>query len=84
MTLYGKLDSETVAEQNLQCRQIVREITNFGVTQRQIWYIMYLLALELENVEDLQMATDFIKEFKGSELFLTSRADEQQTPIVGE
>lgn len=78
MTLYGKLDSETVAEQNLQCRQIVKEITNFGVTQRQIWYIMYLLALELENVEELQMATDFIKEFKGADIFLTSKADQPQ------
>jgi len=76
MTLYGKMESEEVAEQNLQCRQIVREITNFGVSQRQIWYIMYLLSLELENVEDLKMATDFIKDYKGAELFLTSRTGE--------
>jgi hypothetical protein len=74
--LFGKTDTDELAEQNLQCRQIVREITNFGVNQRQIWYIMYLLALELENVPDLQMATDFIKEYKGAELFLTSKTGE--------
>lgn len=75
MTLYGKLNSELIAEQNLQCRQIVSEITNFGVSQRQIWYVMYLLALELENVEEMQTATDFIKEFKGKDIFLSDQQD---------
>ena len=73
--LYGKFQSEEVAEQNIQCRQIVREIMNFGVSQRQIWFIMYLLALELENVDDLKMASDFIKEYKGSEIFLTKAGE---------
>lgn len=74
--LFGKLQSEEIAEQNLQCRQIVQEIMRFGVSQRQIWYVMYLLAMELENIEDLQMATDFIKEFKGPEIFLTAQGTE--------
>lgn len=68
---YGKLPSEIMADENLQCRQIVKEIMNFGVNQRQIWYVMYLLAMELENIDDLKMATDFIKEYKGSTVFMT-------------
>lgn len=76
MAVYGKLKSEEVAEQALQCRRIAKEIVNMQVTDRQIWLIMYNLAIELENVDDMKMATDFIKEFKGSELFLSLQTGE--------
>ena len=75
MSLYGELSSEKLAEESLQARQIVSEIMNFGVTQRQIWLIMYNLALELENVEDMQEAAAFIKQYKGSELFLSAKSE---------
>lgn len=32
-----------------ECREIVREIKNFGVNQRQILFLIDLLSLELEN-----------------------------------
>ena len=47
--LYGTTESELNAARSQQCREIVREIINFGVTQNQILKIIYLLSLELEN-----------------------------------
>lgn len=67
---YGRLSSEKSAEENLVCRQVVREISNFGVTQRQSLMIIYLMALELENIEHMQVITQTIKGLCG-ELFLT-------------
>lgn len=34
-----------------ECREIVREIKDFGVSQRQLLFLIDLLALELENLE---------------------------------
>lgn len=36
-------------KQRHECREIVREIKNFGVNQRQLLFLIDLLALELEN-----------------------------------
>jgi hypothetical protein len=41
--VYGQLQSEKIAEENEVCRKIVREIAQFGVTQRQQMYLIYLL-----------------------------------------
>ena len=40
------------ANKRKECRDIVREIRNFGVTgQRQMLYLIYLLSLEIEDRE---------------------------------
>jgi hypothetical protein len=49
---FGQLNSEIVATENQTCRDIVKEILNFGVNQRQLLYIIRLIALELENLDD--------------------------------
>lgn len=72
MNVYGKLDSEREADENLVCRQVVSEIMNFGVTQRQIWYIIYLLGMHLEDVNEMREVVGFVKETKGTDLFLSS------------
>lgn len=72
---YGKLDSEKQAEHNLVCRKIVKEITDFGVTQNQILMIIYLLALQLEDQEHLRAVTEVVKEIQGT--FLTDPNGEQ-------
>ena len=46
---YGKTESEIDAEKSFKCRQIVKEILNFGVTEDQKLNIIYLMALELED-----------------------------------
>ena len=68
--LYGQAQSEKRAEENNVCRQIVREVNNFGISQRQSLMIMYLLASELENVEQMQTLTRTIRDLGGEDLFL--------------
>lgn len=44
------------------CRDIVLEIRNFGISQRQLVYLIYLLALELENTEVMRALTEVVGE----------------------
>ena len=76
--LYGKLKSEELAEQNQQCRRIVSEIMNFGVTQRQIWLLIHSLALELENIDEMRTIVGVVREMKGEELFLSMMGEDVQ------
>lgn len=46
---YGKTVEEAKSDKSLQCRQIVAEINNFGVSESQKIQIIKLMALELEN-----------------------------------
>ena len=80
--LYGQSSSERRADENTVCRQIVKEINNFGVTQRQTLLVIYLLASELENVEQMRAITAMVRELGGDELFL-SGALQPDTEIVG-
>lgn len=59
---YGKTEEEKWATEMLSARQITQEVLNFGVTQRQILQIAYLLSLELENRNALVEITTVIKE----------------------
>jgi hypothetical protein len=69
-TLYGQAQSEKRAEENAVCRQIVREINNFGVSQRQALLVIHLLASELENIEHMRAITKLVRELGGDDLFL--------------
>ena len=46
---YGATESEIGAESTLMCREIVKEILNFGVSEEQKVKIIHLLSLELED-----------------------------------
>jgi hypothetical protein len=65
---YGTSNIHKVAEKMQQCRDIVREIDNFGVDDLQRMQIIYLLSLSLENREALENVTQAIKPFIGSPL----------------
>lgn len=80
-TYYGELQSEKLTKENETAREIVREINNFGINERQRWLIIYLLSMELEIVEDLKKMTNFIKETKGDNIFLMSSEELQDGPI---
>jgi hypothetical protein len=54
---------------------MVREINNFGVTQRQTLFLIYLLASELENVEHMRAITKLVRELGGDDLFLSGRPE---------
>lgn len=61
------------AEQNAVCRQMVHNISEFGITDRQRKLLIYLLALELENVQLLQDIIDSIKTIGGDDLFIADQ-----------
>ena len=73
---YGETPAEAEAREMLKCRQIVAEITGFGVSQREILRIMQLLALELEDRETM---VDLSERIKSS---LTGSAESLSSLIV--
>tara|TARA_R110002126_G_scaffold191065_1_gene339197 strand:- start:261 stop:527 length:267 start_codon:yes stop_codon:yes gene_type:complete len=46
-----------------RAREIVKEISNFGVNDEQIMHVIYLLSLNLENIENMKEITNFLKKF---------------------
>lgn len=45
------IEAKLPAHKRKECRDIVLEIKKFGVSQRQLLYLIYLLSLELEDVQ---------------------------------
>ncbi len=78
--LYGQSSSEKIAEENLTCRQIVQEIYNFGVSQRQIMFLIFLLASELENVEHMRSITHLVRNLR-SDTFISGAHEDE---IIGD
>ncbi len=77
---YGKTPGEKMAEENKAVREIIREIGNFGISQRQQALLIYLLAMELENIELMKAITTTVKDLVGDELFLSGKGEE---PVDG-
>jgi hypothetical protein len=75
MQVYNQLASEKIAQENEDCRKIVKEILNVGLSQRQQLFLIYLLVLELENISHVKDLSDVIKEIAGDEIFV-SRSDD--------
>lgn len=67
---YGQSKTEKIAEENEICRQVMKEINNFGISQHQSLMLIYLLATELENTEHMRAITRLVRELGKSELFL--------------
>ena len=68
--LYGQTSSDKLAEDSKVAREIVKELGHFGINDRQRWLVIYNLSLELENVEEMQAMTGYIKEVKGGDIFI--------------
>jgi hypothetical protein len=62
MKKYGKTESDILTEQKIQCREIVKEIIDFGVTEMQKKQIIKLLSLELENISLMKKISSTLKE----------------------
>lgn len=57
------LELKLSKEKRMECRQVVQEIKNFGITnQRQLMYLIYLLSLEIEDIDTMKAITSAIKE----------------------
>lgn len=68
---FGETESERLARDNTVARQIVKEINQFGINDRQRWIILHLLSLELENVDEMKSMSSFISETKGKDIFVS-------------
>lgn len=75
VSCYGTLESEKIAEENLTCRKIVKEISEFGITQRQLLMLIYLLSLEIEDHEKMCEFVTMIKELCKDDLFLSTKGE---------
>jgi hypothetical protein len=58
---YGKSKAETEAENTLMCRNIVKEILDFGVNEFQKLKIIHLLSLELEDRDKMKKVSNLTK-----------------------
>lgn len=65
---FGNSKVQITAEKLQKCREIVREIENFGVDEMQRMQIIYLLSLNLENRESLEDISTAAKKHIGSPL----------------
>ena len=81
--LYGNLQSEVAAFENLRCRQVVSEIMNYGVNDRQIMLIIYLLSLNLENGEKMREIAATVRSLEES-LFITDMSEDGKKGIIAD
>jgi len=57
-------DHEIDAGEMLECRKIVKNLNNFGITEKQRIQLIYLLALELESKDAMDIFIDSVKKVK--------------------
>ena len=60
-----KIVNESEEEKSIldraRARDICQVVMEYGVSQKQIYHMIYLLSLELEKVEDMKKITKLIK-----------------------
>jgi len=74
--LYGKTPEEKSASEKLECRDIVRTIMDYGVSQQQLLHICKLLSLELEDGNAMKRISNLVGEL------LCEEAVEQKKIII--
>ena len=60
--IYGEMSVETDLKDMTVCRDIVKELLDYGVNQKQILQIIYLLSLEVENREAMLYISKAVKD----------------------
>ena len=58
------VETKLSKEKRMECRGIVRTINEYGVSQRMKLYLIYLLALELENRDSMMKIAKVVGECK--------------------
>lgn len=64
---YGSTQEEDRAVDMHECRQIVKVIMDYGVSQTQLLRIIGLLALELENRDYMQQVSSLAKRLEAGD-----------------
>ena len=73
MKTYGKTKDDVKAERSLQCRQIVKEIVEFGVDESQKLQIIKLIALELESNPNMKKIINTVNEISENKVSTQSK-----------
>jgi hypothetical protein len=58
----SKEELQKLTDQNEFCRKLVKEIDNYSLTQRQLYFLIYLLSLQLENNEIMSEIASCVRE----------------------
>jgi hypothetical protein len=63
MSTFNDTDDDYLAER-VECREVVKKITDFGITQRQVAMLIEMLAMELENREAMLLINQTARELQ--------------------
>lgn len=72
---FGTSEEEEQIQDKIKAREIVQTVLEYGVNQAQLMQMIYLLAMELENVELMKQLTQTITQ---------SREGTKSNIIIGE
>ena len=75
------IELELPVNKRKDCRDIVMEIRKFGVSQRQMLYIIYLLSLELEDNKAMKAIVKAIGENRKN-VPVSPTVERSQTPTL--
>jgi hypothetical protein len=75
------IELELSVNKRKDCRDIVMEIRKFGVSQRQMLYIIYLLSLELEDNKTMKAIAKAIGENRKN-VPVSPTVERSQTPTL--
>jgi hypothetical protein len=77
--IYGKIRSDQLALENENARKMLREMNQRGLSDRQRWFLIYLLGLELTNIEEMQTVAGFVKTMRPDAVSISAalEADEK-------
>ena len=57
---FGTSEEEEIIQDKIKAREIVQTVIEYGVNQKQLEQMIYLLAMELENVSLMKDLTQLI------------------------
>lgn len=77
MKRFGETPSELQARSAAKCRDIVKEIVSFGVTQDEIFAVIQLLSLELENRDQMTSLVELCRKYRTNRLAELDTNDEE-------
>ena len=61
MKKIGQTETELEADKMLECRNIVKNIVNFGVSEKQKIQLIKLISLELESRDSMKLILETVK-----------------------
>lgn len=60
------LEMKLSPQKKQECRDMILEIKQFGINQRQILFLIELLSLEMENMEHVKLMRESIRQCRES------------------